>query len=129
MVGAIANSLIGGGTIANRLVAGSGFAGNLVKLSSLEINSGLLAPLLLVELLTIAKLATLVEEPLFIGGLVELTLVLLTLEVGLIPIEGLVELVILVVAELISIDGLVPLALLNCLAKSPSIEFSSLKLS
>ena len=101
----------------------------MVKLSSLETNSGLLVPLSLVELLTIAKLAALVEELLFIGGLVELTLVLLTLEVGLIPIEGLVELVILVVAELISIDGLVPLALLNCLAKSPSIEFSSLKLS
>ena len=115
--------------MADRLVAGSGFVGNLVKLSSLEINSGLLTPLLLVELLTIAKLAALVEELLFIGSLAELTLVLLTLEVGLIPIEGLAELVILVVAEPIFIDGPVPLALLNCLAESPSIEFSSLKLS
>ena len=120
---------MGGGTIANRLVAGSGFAGNLVKLSSLETNSGLLTPLLLVELLTIAELAALVEELLFIGGLAELTLVLLTLEVGLIPAEGLAELIILVAAEPIFIDGLAPLALLNYLAESPSIEFSSLKLS
>jgi len=59
--------------------------------------------------------------------LVELTLALLTL--GLIPIEGLAELVILVVAELIFIDGLAPLALLNYSAELPSIEFSSLKLS
>jgi len=49
--------------------------------------------------------------------------------VGLIPIEGLVELNALVVAELIFIDGLAPLALLNYSAKSPFIEFSSLKLS
>ena len=69
------------------------------------------------------------EELLFIGSLAELTLVLLTLEVGLIPIEGLVELIILVVVELIFIDGPALLALLNYLAKSPSIEFSSLKLS
>ena len=103
------------------------FIGDLVKLSSLEINSGLLAPLLLVELLTLAKLATLVGELLFIGSLAELTLVLLTL--GLISIEGLAELIILVVAELIFINSLVLLALLNYLAKSPSIEFSSLKLS
>jgi len=103
------------------------FIGDLVRLSSLEINSGLLALLLLVELLTLAKLTTLVGELLFIGGLVELALVLLTL--GLIPVEGLVELVILVAAEPIFIDGLAPLVLLNCLAKSPSIEFSSLKLS
>ena len=120
---------MGGETIANRLVAGSRFVGDLVKLSSLETNSSLLAPLLLVELLTIAKLTTLVEELLFIGGLVELTLALLTLEVGLISIEGLAEFIILVVAELIFIDGLAPLALLDYLAKSPSIEFSSLKLS
>ena len=39
------------------------------------------------------------------------------------------ELIILVAAELIFIDGLAPLALLNYLAKSPFIEFSSLKLS
>ena len=70
-----------------------------------------------------------VEKLLFIGSLVELTLVLLTLEVGLIPIEGLAELITLVVVEPIFIDGPAPLALLNCLAKSPSIEFSSLKLS
>ena len=103
------------------------FIGDLVKLSSLEINSGLLVLLLLVELLTLAKLTTLVGELLFIGGLAELALVLLTL--GLIPVENLVELIVLVVAELIFIDGLVPLALLNYLAESPSIEFSSLKLS
>src|SRR6266404_8611960 len=102
------------------------FIGDLVKLSSLEINSGLLVPLLLVELLTLAKLTTLVGELLFIGGLAELTLVLLTL--GLIPIEDLAELIILVVAEPIFIDGPAPLALLDCLAESPSIEFSSLKL-
>ena len=120
---------MGGGTVANRLVAGSGFVGNLVKLSSSETNSSLLAPLLLVELLTIAKLAALAEEPLFVGSLAELALVLLTLEVGLIPVEGLAELIILVVAEPIFIDGLVLLALLDYLAKSPSIEFSSLKLS
>ena len=85
---------------------------------------------------------------------------MLTLEVGVIPIEGLIELVILVAAELITlvvvelialvvaelvalvaaelialvvaepifIDGPALLALLNCLAKSPSIEFSSFKL-
>ena len=112
-------------------------AGNLVKLSSLETNSSLLAPLLLAELLTLAKLAALAGELLFVGCLVELTLVLLTLEVGLIPIEGLAELVALVAAKLITllvaepifIDGPAPLALLNCLAKSPSMEFSSLKLS
>ena len=103
------------------------FIGNLVRLSSLEINSGLLALLLLVELPTLAKLATLVGELLFIDSLVELTLVLLTL--GLIPVEGLAELIILVVAELIFIDGLAPLALLNYSAELPSIEFSSLKLS
>jgi hypothetical protein len=103
--------------------------GDLVKLSSLEINSGLLVLPLLVELPTIAKLTALVGELLFIGGLVELALVLLTLEVGLIPIEGLVELITLVVAEPIFVDSLVLLVLLNYLAKSPSIEFSSLKLS
>jgi hypothetical protein len=87
----------------------------------------LLVLLLLVELPTLARLATLVGELLFVGGLVELALVLLTL--GLIPAEGLTELIILVVVELIFVDSLAPLALLNCLAKSPSIEFSSLKLS
>ena len=89
----------------------------------------MLALLLLVELLTLAKLAALAGELPFIDSLAELTLVLLTLEVGIIPAEGLVELVILVVAEPIFIDSPAPLALLNCLAKSPSIEFSSLKLS
>ena len=69
------------------------------------------------------------KELLFIGSSAELVLVLLTLEIGLIPIEGLVELVTLVAAEPIFVDSPVPLALLNCLAKSPSIEFSSLKLS
>jgi hypothetical protein len=54
----------------------------LVKLSSLEINSSLLALLLLVELLTLAKLATLAGKLLFVGRLVELALALLTLEVG-----------------------------------------------
>src|SRR6266403_254281 len=105
------------------------FIGDLVKLSSLEINSSLLVLLLLIELPTLAKLTALVGELLFIGGLVELALALLTLVVGLIPIEGLVELVILVVEEPIFIDGPALLALLNYLAKSPSIEFSSLKLS
>jgi len=103
------------------------FIGDLVRLSSLETNSSLLALLLLVELLTLAKLTTLVGELLFVGGLVELALVLLTL--GLIPIEGLVELIILVAAKLIFVDGPAPLVLLNYSAKSPSIEFSSLKLS
>ena len=93
----------------------------------LETNSGLLALLLLVELLTLAKLAALVGELLLIGGLAELALALFTL--GLIPIEGLVELIALVVAEPIFINGLAPLALLNRLAESPSMEFSSLKLS
>ena len=159
VAGVIANSFIGIQTIGNRLIAGSRasylgrtllaffllglnsladltllvveplFIGDLVKFSSLEINSSLLATLLLAELLTLAKLTALVGELLFIGRLVELTLALLTLKVGLIPIEGLVKLVILVVAEPIFIDGLVPLALLNYLAKLPSIEFSSLKLS
>jgi len=99
----------------------------LVRLSSLETNSSLLALLLLVELPTLAKLTALVGELLFIGGLAELTLALLTL--GLIPVEGLAELITLVAAELIFVDGPAPLALLNCSAKSPSIEFSSLKLS
>ena len=103
------------------------FIGDLVKLSSLEINNSLLALLLLIELPTLAKLTTLVGELLFIGSLAELALVLLTL--GLIPVEGLVELVVLVVAEPISIDGPAPLALLDRSAKSPFIEFSSLKLS
>ena len=99
----------------------------MVKLFSLETNSVLLALLLLIELPTLAKLATLAGELLFIGSLAELALALLTL--GLIPAEGLVELIILVAAELIFVDGPAPLALLNRSAKSPSIEFSSLKLS
>ena len=104
------------------------FISNLVKPSSLKINSGLLISLLLIELLTLAKLTALAGELLFIGRSAELTLVLLTLKVGLIPIKGLVELNALVAAELIFVDSLAPLALLNYLAKSPSIEFSSLKL-
>ena len=129
MVGAVANGFVEGGTVADRLVVGSGFADNLVKLSFLEINSGLLVLLLLVKLLTVAELVTLVKEPLFIGGLVELALALLTLKVGLIPAEGLAELVILVAAKPIFVNGLVLLVLLDYLAESPSIEFSSLKLS
>ena len=81
-VGVIANSLIGLGTVINCLIAGSRaslFIGNLVELSSSEINSSSLLLLLLVELLTLAKLTTLVGELLFVGGLVELALVLLTL--------------------------------------------------
>ena len=70
-----------------------------------------------------------VEELFFIDSSAELTLVLLTLEVGLIPIEGLVKLVALIAAEPIFIDSLAPLALLDYLAESPSIKFSSLKLS
>jgi len=155
-VRAVTNGLIGGGTITNCLIAGFRasclgrtllvffllglvnptflvvkplFIGDLVTLSSLEINISSLAPLLLVELLILAELATLVRELLFIGSLVELILALLTLEIGLIPIEGLVKLVVLVVAKLIFIDGPALLALLNCLAKSPSVEFNSLKLS
>jgi len=62
---------------------------------------------------------------------------LLILKVELIFAEGLAKLVALVAAKLITllvaepifIDGPAPLALLNCLAKSPSMEFSSLKLS
>jgi len=105
------------------------FIGDLVKPSSLETNSGLLILLLLIKLPTLAKLAALAGELLFIGRLAELTLVLLTLEVGLIPIKGLAKLNALVAAEPIFIDSPAPLALLNYLAKSPSIEFSSLKLS
>jgi len=98
-------------------------------LSSSKTNSNLLVPLSLIELPTLAKLTALVEKLLFIGGSAELALALLTLEIGLIPAEGLAELVTLVAAEPIFVDSPVPLALLNCLAKSPSIEFSSLKLS
>ena len=105
------------------------FVGDLVELSFLKINSVLLAPLLLVELLTLAKLAALVEELLFIYTLAGLALALLTLEVGLIPIEGLVELIILVAAKLIFVDGLVLLVLLNCSAKLLFVKFSSLRLS
>ena len=100
----------------------------MVTLSSLKINSGLLALLLLIELLTLAKLAALAGELLFIGGSAELALVLLTLEIGLIPVEGLAELVVLIVVEPIFVNGLALLVLLNCLAESPSIEFSSFKL-
>jgi len=110
--------------MANCLIVGSGAS---CLGSLLETNSGLLASLLLIELLTLAKLAALAGKLLLIGDLVELTLALLTL--GLIPVEGLAELVTLVAVEPIFIDSPAPLALLNCLAKSPSIGFSSLKLS
>ena len=105
------------------------FIGDLIELSTLRKNSGLLIPLLLIELLTLAELAALTRELLFIDTLVGLTLVLLTLKVGLILIEGLAELVIPVVVEPIFVDGLVLLILLNYSAKLPFIEFSSLRLS
>jgi hypothetical protein len=50
------------------------------------------------------------------------------LEMGLIPIEGLVKLVILVAAKPIFINGLALLALLNDSAKLPFMEFSSLRI-
>ena len=158
MIGGVANNLIGKGTIVDCLIAGSRasclgktlltffplgllnltdpafltvkplFIGNSVDLS-LETNSGSLALFLLVELLTLAELIALVGELLFIYTLAGLVLASLTLEMGLIPIEGLVELVIPVAAELIFIDGLVLLVLLNYLTKLPFIEFSSLRLS
>jgi hypothetical protein len=118
-----------GGLVDPALLAVEPLFGDLVGLSSSETNSGSLAPLSLVELPTLAKLAALAGELLFVDSLAELALVLLTLEVGLIPTEGLVGLVVLVVAEPIFIDGPAPLALLNCSAESPSIEFSSFKLS
>ena len=105
------------------------FVGNLVELFTLGKNSGSLAPLLLVKLLTLAELATLIGELLFINTLAGLTLASLTLKVGLIPIEGLTKLVIPIAAELIFVDSPVPLTLLDYLAKSPFVEFSSLKLS
>ena len=54
------------------------FIGNSVDLS-LEINSSLSAPLLLVKLLTLAKLTALAKKLLFIGALVGLALALFTL--------------------------------------------------
>ena len=159
MIEGIADGLVGGETVINYLIVGSRasclnrtliaffllglnslanpallvvellFAGNLVELSILGKNSGLLVLLLLVELLTLAELAALAKELLFISTLVGLTLTSLTLEVGLVPIEGLVKLIIPVAAEPIFVDGLVLLILLNCLAESPSVEFSSLRLS
>jgi len=68
-------------------------------------------------------------ELLFIGSSVELALALLILEVGLILTKGLAKLVALIAAEPIFVDGPALLALLNYSAKSPSMEFSSLKLS
>ena len=104
------------------------FIGNLVELSSLKINSVLSVPLLLVELLTLAKLTALVRELLFVYTLAGLALILFTLKVGLIPIEGLVKLITLVTAKPIFINSLVLLILFNYLAKLPFIKFSSLKL-
>jgi len=155
-VRAVINRFIGGGIITNRLVVGFKasclgrtllaffllglvdsiflviellFTNDLVILSSLEINSNSLIPLLLIKLLILIKLAILAGELFFIGGSVELVLVLLTLEIGLIPIKGLVKFVILIVVKLIFVDGLALLVhFINYLAKSPSIEFSSLKL-
>ena len=158
MIGGVADGLIGGGTMVNCFIIGFRvsclnkiflaffllgllnlinfaflviellFIGDLVEFFSLKINSVLLIPLLLVELLTLAELAVLVKELLFVYTLVGLALALPILEVGLIPIEGLTELVILVIVELIFVDGPVLLVLLDCLAKLPSIEFSSLRL-
>jgi len=104
------------------------FISDLIKLFSLKINSNLLAPLLLIELLILIKLTALIGELLFISSLIKLILALLILEIGLIFIKGLVKFIILIIEELIFIDGLVLLALLNYLAKSPFMEFSSLKL-
>ena len=105
------------------------FVGNLVELFILKKNSGSSAPFLLVKLLTLAELIILIKELLFISALAGLVLALLTLKVGLVPIKGLAKLVIPVAVELIFVDGLVPLVLLDCLAKSPFVEFSSLRLS
>ena len=159
MAGGIADGLIKKKTIINYLIAGSRasyldkiliaffllnldsltdpallivellFTGNLVEFSTLRKNSNLSALLLLIELLTLAKLTALIGELLFINTLAGLTLTSLTLKVGLVPIEGLAKLVILIAVEPIFVDGLVLLALLNYSAKSPFIGFSSLKLS
>ena len=53
--------------------------GNLVELSTSGKNSGSSAPLLLVKLLTLAKLTALAKKLLFIGALVGLALALFTL--------------------------------------------------
>ena len=87
------------------------------------------APLSLIELLTLAKLTALAKELLFIDTLARLTLTSLTLKVGLVPTENLTKLIIPVIVKPIFVDGLVLLILLNCLAKLPSIKFSSLRLS
>jgi hypothetical protein len=110
-----------------------GKTGNLVNLSSLKTNSGLSVIFLLVELLTLAELAALAGELLFIytlAGLIlaKLALASLTLKVGLISIEGLVKLIISLVVKPIFINGLALLALLNDSAKLPFMEFSSLRL-
>jgi len=52
--------------------------------------------LLLVKLLTLIKFTALVGELLFISGLAELALALLTLKIELIPVKGLVKLVVLI---------------------------------
>ena len=157
VTGGVADGFIGGGTVVNCLIVGFRasylgrillaffllgllnlinptflavellFVDNLVKLSFLKINSVLSALLLLVELLTLAELAALIKELLFVYTLAGLALALLTLEMGLIPTKGLAELIILVTAKLIFVDGLALLILLNCLAKLPFVEFSSLR--
>jgi hypothetical protein len=106
-----------------------GKIGNLVELSTLEKNSSSLVLFSLIKLLTLTELAALAGELLFIYILAGLTLALLTLEMGLIPIEGLVELITPVVVKPIFIDSPALLVLLNYLAKSPFIEFSSLRFS
>ena len=153
MAGAVADSLVGGGTVANRLVAGSRascLGGTLLAFFPLgidgladptlltikplftgdsETNSNSSASLPLVKLLTLAELAALAGELLFVNSSAKLALALPTLKVGVIPAEGLAEFVTLVAAEPIFVNSPAPLALLDCLVKSPSIEFSSLKLS
>jgi len=101
------------------------FAGNSTELFSSEKNSGLSASLLLVDLLTLAELAALTEELLFVNSSAKLTLALLILEMGVIPAKGLAELVALVTV----VDSPALLALLNCLVELPSVEFNSFKLS
>ena len=99
------------------------FAGNLAKLSSSEKNSGLSALFPLVDLLILVELVALAGELLFVDGSAKLTLALLTLEVGIIPAEGLAELVALIAA----VDSPALLVLFDYLAESPFVEFNSFK--
>ena len=105
------------------------FTGNLVELSFLKINNILLVPLLLIELLTLAELTALIKELLFIYTLAGLALALFTLKMGLTPIEGLTKLVAPVIVKLIFVNSPALLALLDCLAELPFIEFSSFRFS